>query len=77
VTFTEGLTDDAGSFRWEAPGRDRRRQRQVGRLVVAKGADVLVHEAQANHLVAEIGAAAAAAGRRISRPRSPKARRSL
>jgi ribonuclease Z len=34
-----------------------------GLIAAARGADVLVHEAQANHLVAMIGAAAAAAGR--------------
>lgn len=34
-----------------------------GLIEVARGADVLFHEAQANHLVAEIGEAAARAGR--------------
>jgi ribonuclease Z len=34
-----------------------------GLVEVAKGADVLFHEAQANHLVAQIGEAAARAGR--------------
>jgi len=32
-------------------------------VAAARGADVLVHEAQANHLIAMIGDAAAAAGR--------------
>ena len=37
--------------------------KSAGLIAAARGADVLVHEAQANHLVAAIGDAAAAIGR--------------
>jgi ribonuclease Z len=38
-------------------------KKSPGLIRAAHGADVLVHEAQANHLIAIIGAAATAAGR--------------
>jgi ribonuclease Z len=38
-------------------------RKSAGLIQVAQGADVLVHEAQANHIVREIGEAAARAGR--------------